>query len=54
MFFSTTDSSGTITGYNGIFARVSGYDGGGADGRPRNVIRQPDIPKEFSRCDGSV
>lgn len=45
LFFSTTDSKGTITFGNDVFLRVSAYPTEGILGAPHNIIRHPDMPK---------
>lgn len=45
LFFSTTDQRGIISGYNGIFIRVSGYEAKELLGHAHNIIRHPDMPR---------
>lgn len=44
-FFSTTDTSGTITAGNRIFERTSGYSSQELLGSPHNLIRHPEMPR---------
>ncbi len=44
---SKTDARGVITYANDMFCRVSGYSRGELIGSPHNLVRHPDVPKEF-------
>jgi len=44
--YSQTDPKGTITEANAIFAKISDYPVSEMIGRPHNMVRHPDMPKE--------
>jgi len=44
---STTDLKGIITGVSQAFCKISGYEEDELIGKPHNMVRHPDIPKEL-------
>jgi len=44
---STTDLKGVITGVSKAFCNISGYEERELLGKPHNMVRHPDIPKEL-------
>ena len=45
LFFSITNTEGTILSGNNIFVRISGYTKEELIGKPHNIIRHPDMPQ---------
>ncbi|MFK2822182.1 HD domain-containing phosphohydrolase [Arcobacter sp. YIC-80] len=46
VIFSTTDLSGRITKVSKAFCKISGYSKEELLGKPHNIVRHPDMPKE--------
>lgn len=46
LIISRTDLNGNITYVNDIFAKISGYDVNELVGKPHNIVRHPDMPKQ--------
>jgi len=51
--YSRTDAKGRITEANQVFADLCGYTVDEMMGKPHNLIRHPDMPKEPLRICGS-
>lgn len=47
VIFSRTDKRGIITHASSAFARISGYSKEELVGKPHNIVRHPDMPKEI-------
>ncbi len=45
LFFSITDTKGTILSGNNVFVRISGYTKEELIGKPHSIIRHPDMPR---------
>lgn len=46
VILSTTDLQGNIVDYNSAFCRASGYTDQELMGKPHNILRHPDMPKQ--------
>ena len=49
---SKTDAKGTIEYVNQVFIDVCGYSEGELIGKPHNIIRHPDMPRQCSKFYG--